>query len=126
MESTINVKQNQERTYKSRYIVSKGYRSFVIKVTDIACFVFEDRVTNAVLFNNQRYMLNQTLAETALELNPQLFFKANRKTIINIEAVHSFESYFEGRLIITLNDIQTDKIIISRVKSQCFKRWLDS
>ena len=59
------------------------------------------------------------------ELDPEMFFRANRQTIINMEAIDRFESYFNGQLAIKLKNNVGDKILVSRIKASQFKEWLN-
>jgi DNA-binding LytR/AlgR family response regulator len=95
-------------------------------VTDIAYLYFDNRITFAVTFNNEHHMISQSLDKTEQELDPALFFRANRQTIIHIEAVDHFESYFGGKLAVKLTNPSAEKVIISQAKAAAFKNWLNS
>ena len=71
-------------------------------------------------------MISQSLDKTEQELDPALFFRANRQTIIHIEAVDHFESYFGGKLAVKLTNPAAEKVIISQAKATAFKEWLNS
>ena len=71
-------------------------------------------------------MISQSLDKTEQELDPATFFRANRQTILHIDAVDQFESYFGGKLAVRLKTDTKEKIIVSQAKSAAFKNWINS
>jgi hypothetical protein len=57
-------------------------------------------------------------------LNPDLFFRINRKIILNIESVKKISNYFNGRLILQIDHLEGDNAIVSRDRVGDFKGWL--
>ena len=100
--------------------------SFIrLNVEDVAYFHFENRVTTAVTFTGQNHIVNFTIEKLEEELDPQLFFRANRSFILNAESIHSIENHFGGKLIVKLTQPLTEKIAVSRLKAGAIKEWLD-
>ncbi len=118
----INTAQNG---YRKRFLISRRESFFKLDTKDIACFIFDARITYAVTFENQRYIINHSMDRLENELNPEVFFRANRQTIINMEAIDRFESYFNGQLAIKLKNNIEDKVLVSRIKATQFKDWLN-
>ena len=58
------------------------------------------------------------------QLDPDLFFRANRQFIININSVESYRTDSYGKLIAKLKAPNVITIDISREKAQAFKSWL--
>ena len=58
-------------------------------------------------------------------INPDDFFRINRKYIIHIDAVKEIHPYFKGRLKLELIPETHDSIVISSEKTPAFKAWLD-
>lgn len=59
-------------------------------------------------------------------LDPQNFFRANRKYIVNRQAILDIIVYSTSKLKIKLRNSDDEKIIISRDKVSVFKSWLDN
>ncbi len=118
----INTAQNG---YRKRFLISRREAFFKLDTKDIACFIFDARITYAVTFDNQRYIINHSMDKLESELDSEVFFMANRQTIINMEAIDRFESYFNGQLAIKLKNGIEDKILVSRIKATQFKDWLN-
>ncbi|TAJ10213.1 DNA-binding response regulator [Marinilabiliaceae bacterium JC017] len=121
----VNTIRSSQGEYRQRFIISKRESFFKLPVDDIAYFNFENRITYAVTFDNKQHVLNQSLDKIEQELDPKCFFRTNRQTIVNIEAIDRFEVYFSGKLVVKLINNLNDKIIVSRVKASHFKDWMN-
>ena len=111
--------------YRKRFLISKREAFFKLGVEDIAYFYFEARVTFAVTYEGRQHILSTSLDKLEEELDPEMFFRSNRQTIVNVEAIDKFESYFSGKLVVKLVNNLHDKIMISRAKAGAFKDWMN-
>jgi len=125
MQKLAQLIQNQQKEYKSRFLIKVGNIIKTISVNDIAYFQFEDRATLLVTKDNHRYPVNNTLDELEELINPNQFTRANRQFIISIDAIQKIHPYFKGRLKIDLTPKQNVDLVISAEKSKGFKEWLD-
>ncbi|MBI9061614.1 MAG: response regulator transcription factor [Marinilabiliaceae bacterium] len=116
---------NSKKDYRQRFVISKRESFFKLSVEEIAYFYFDSRVTFAVTYDNKHHVLNQPLDKIELELDPKSFFRTNRQSIVNVEAIDRFETYFSGKLVVKLINDLNDKIIISRAKATLFKEWMN-
>ncbi len=121
----LDIIRKGEKNYRKRFLVSGISSFFKIEVKDIAYFYTENRVSFAVTFDGKEHILDLTMEKLEEQLNPELFFRANRSIIINSESVHKFENYFGGKLIVKLVHPFTEPVTISRLKATEFKNWLD-
>ncbi|MDA3815907.1 MAG: LytTR family DNA-binding domain-containing protein, partial [Prolixibacteraceae bacterium] len=94
-----------------------------INTNDIACFVSENKVTTAITFTNEKYVVDFTLDRLEEELDPDTFFRADRSSIIHIDIISRFEDYFGGKLMLKLKSPLNQKITVSRLKASAFKVW---
>ena len=111
--------------YRKRFLISKRDAFFKLTVEEIAYFYFEARVTFAVTFDGRQHIINQPLDRLDVELDTQVFYRANRQTIVNVEAIDHIETYFSGKLVVKLINKLNDKIMISRAKASQFKDWMN-
>lgn len=126
MQTLAKLIQNQQKEYKSRFLIKVGNIIKTISVNDVAYFHFEDRATLLVTSDNRRYPVNQTLDELEEMLDPKKFARANRQFIVTFEAIQKIHPYFKGRLKIDLTPKQSTDLVISSEKSKGFKKWLDN
>jgi len=115
-----------EITYRKRFLVSKRDAFFSIPVSDVAYIYFETKLTYVVTFDKKEYAVNFTLDKLEEELNPEHFMRVNRQAIVNMNAIHSLENYFGGKLVVKLQPQFDVKYVVSRAKASIIKQWLDS
>lgn len=117
--------QDNNYNYRERFLIPwrDGYRC--VMVNDINHIVLKNRIVAIQLNNNTSLNIPYTMDELEKQLNPKMFFRANRQYLININHILSISNYFNNRLIIRLKGYGNEEIIISRDKVTEFKAWLD-
>ena len=103
------------------------YKDQIIPINgeEVMGFFIENQVSYA-LHGTQKSPLNDPLDKIEKRLPPRHFFRANRQHIIRRELIQRIESYFHGKLIVTLKSPHVPSVIISKEKSPAFKKWLES
>ena len=125
-ELMLAIKKGSEKVFRKRFLVAGATAFFKINVSEVAYFYTENRVSFAVDFSGKEHVLDLTMEKLEEQLNPDLFFRANRSVILNSETVHKIEAYFGGKLIVKLIQPFTEPVTISRLKATEFKNWLDN
>jgi len=113
-----------KKEYRKRFLIASGNKYYKINTSDIACFISENKVTTAITFTGERHVVDFSLDKLEEELDPDLYFRADRKTIIHIDLVSRFEDYFGSKLIVKLKNPVNNKITVSRLKASAFKVWV--
>ncbi|NNC44465.1 MAG: response regulator transcription factor, partial [Winogradskyella sp.] len=114
-----------ERDYKKRFSVKVGQHLKLINIDDIECFYSENKGTYAFTKEGRNYLLDTTLDNLADELEPDVFFRINRKFYVNINAIKDMVSYTNSRLQIKLNRYNEQEVIVARERVKDFKQWLE-
>ncbi len=114
----------QNQVYKERFTVQIGQHLKIVETRNIICLYSEDRVTYACLDSNRTHMLDGSLESVFKHLDPYVFFRVNRKFIINIHEIEDIISYTNSRLQVKLKNYRENEIIVSREKVAEFKKWL--
>jgi len=112
-------------TYRSRILASVPNGFVKIGVNDVALFHSSNKVTTATTFEKKNYVVDFTLDKLENQLDPDLFFRANRQFILNINSITKVENWFNGKLIVKTNPPSAEKIIVSRERARQFKEWID-
>ena len=113
------------KNYKSRFLCKLGNKIKSIPAEKVAYFYSQDKLTFLVDTNEQRLPVNNTLDEIDQMLDPDCFFRVNRKYITHFDAISEIHPYFKGRLKLKLSPGVDDDIVVSTEKSPIFKAWLD-
>jgi len=111
------------KNYKNKFLLpfKDGFR--VVQVSEMMYIGVEHRITTAYLVNGTEAILPNTLEEIEEQLDPKLFFRANRQYIIHIDAMKQLLNYFNGKLKVILKGTDVE-IIVSRDKAAALKVWI--
>lgn len=125
LENISNAYQGINKQYKNRFIVKIGDTISSIKTEDIFHFISEDGLVILITENGKRYVIDYTLDNLETLISPDVFFRINRKVIININSVQKVSSYFNSRLKINSGSLNDEDAVVSRERVNDFKKWLD-
>ncbi|MDR2009429.1 MAG: LytTR family DNA-binding domain-containing protein [Bacteroidales bacterium] len=115
--------KNKKSDYKSRFLIPHKDKFLSLDVDDIAYIYSENKMARIIDMKEQSFQMNNSLEEVLKQLNPVLFFRANRQFIISRKSVKEIYSWFDGKLAVNLCIPAPEKIIISRARVQEFKVW---
>lgn len=101
--------------------VKDGERCWFVRLSDVRLF---ESVGNyaKVYFGNNKPLILKSLNSLEERLDDKIFFRANRKHIINLRMIEKVESYFNGGLLLELKG--GDKIEVSRRQTVKFKEMM--
>lgn len=116
---------NPGKKYRTRFLISGDDKLSTLQVDVIAYFYSENKVTFAVTKQNREHVIDLSLDKLTEQLDPDKFFRTNRQTVVNIDAIEKVESYFLGKAILHVRPPFRDKIIVSRDKIGPLKIWLN-
>lgn len=111
---------------KSTLLIHHQDKIIPLKIAEIAYFQFENSLVSAYSFSGQKYVLNHTLDELETLIDGSLFFRANRQFIVNRNGIVNAEHYFTRRLVVRLSIQTSEPVIVSKVKSSEFLRWMET
>lgn len=115
---------NLPKEYKKRFTIPVGQHLKLIPVEDVCCFYSENKGTYLYTCEGRNYLLEGSLEKLEPELDPAVFFRVNRKFIIQMKSIRDIVSYSNQRLEIKLNNFQGEQIIVSRERVKDFREWL--
>jgi DNA-binding LytR/AlgR family response regulator len=113
------------KTYKSRFLTKVGDHIKSVKAENILLFFAEGRTVYIITSKNNKFIIDYTLEELEKHLDPDMFFRANRTFIVNINAIKDVLIYSNSRLRILLNIEFEKEIIVSRDKVSLLKIWFE-
>lgn len=115
---------NETKEYKSRFSVKIGQQLKVISIDEVECFYSENKGTYLHTFENRNYLLDTTLEQIEVELNPKDFYRVSRKFIIPLKAIKEIQVYSNSRLKVILPSYKDEEVVVSREKVSDFKTWI--
>ena len=115
---------NNSKEYKKRFTVNVGTSIKIFNTIDIACFYSQDKTSFLLTNSGRSYILDSSLDKIYDTLDPEVFFKVNRKYVLNINEIKDIINYSNSRLKVKLNTPIEDDIIVARDRVKAFKNWL--
>ena len=106
-----------------RVVVRKGTDYVTVNCEDIAYFFTEHRVVFLKDVMGKQYIVDKTLADLESLLQPETFFRLNRKFISHVNAIEKFKSD-NGKIRIFLRPSVTEEIHISKETAPAFRKWI--
>ncbi len=125
VEDILQIVNDQGKKYRSRVLVCAGDKFFTLRIDEIAYFYSENKCTFAVTGRQKEHLVEQTLEQLSGELDPDMFFRANRQMLLKIDAIQRIEPYFQSRVVVHVEPPFREKIVVSREKVAAFKQWLN-
>ena len=110
---------------KTRLIVRKGNENVVLKVEDIAFIYRDNTIIIAVDKEEKKYLCDKNLSALEEELDPAIFFRANRKYLLNIHYIRSYKTFEKVKLEVFLSLSNCNhSIIVSQETAPLFRKWM--
>lgn len=111
--------------YKQRFVIKVGEHIRSISVENILYFYSLEKATFLHTDENRNYVIDYPLEQLEDLIDPNHFFKINRKYMITIAAIDDIITYSNSRLKIELKHSDDQDVIVAREKVKQFKKWLD-
>jgi DNA-binding LytR/AlgR family response regulator len=122
-----NSLQAQDGTPKDRIIVRKGIEFQSIRAEEVAYFYTEHKLVFLVDKEGKKYMAHASnLADLVAQLNNRIFYRANRKYIININFIRKYRPLDKVKVEVELSVPCQDSVVISQENASGFKNWIEN
>jgi two-component system, LytTR family, response regulator LytT len=117
--------QQAKTVYRQGFLVNYRDKFQRIDISEIAYFYSEAKLTHIVTHEGRKYPTPETLEELEANLDPQVFYRANRQFLISMQAVSLIASHLGGKLKLSLNPHTPEEVFVSREKATSFKEWMN-
>ncbi len=111
--------------YKQRFVIKVGEHIRSIPVEDILYFYSLEKATYLHTSGDRNYVIDYSLEQVENLVDPDRFFRINRRYVISLDSFTDIISYTNSRLKIELKHSDDNDVIVAREKTQAFKKWLD-
>ena len=126
-QATRHIQRGNETTEnsKERFLFRFGSKLNSVKIADIQYIFSKNKISYFVTDNGQKIPSDYKLHELEDQLDPNIFFRANRQFIIHINSINTIKTHSASRLKLTLTPPFEGNLIISTEKTREFKKWID-
>jgi DNA-binding LytR/AlgR family response regulator len=123
-----SVYHGQKPEYKKRFLISIGEKLKKVEANDIAYFYAMEKSVFCKTFQDKTLPVDYSLDNLEELLDPEYFFRINRKYMINMEAIEQMVAWSRSRIKLDLNPpIKGEEdAIVSISRSSEFKKWMSS
>ena len=111
--------------WKKRFVVNFGDKIKAIETSNIAFFMIMEKNTFLVTKENNSFGINYSLDHLESLLDTNVFFRVNRKFIININAIENIFAWSRSRVKLLLKPTPPEDVIVSTDRTSHFKEWLN-
>jgi len=115
--------RGQQPDYPRRIACRVGERISFLSLGEVTHFTAQDKLTYAVVAG-RRHSVDQTITELEHRLDPARFLRIHRSALVNIDWIHEVNSWFAGKVILTLKDPQHTQIPVARDRIRILKARL--
>ena len=123
LESLLSQMGGLKKKYKTCFLLPERDKLIPLAVSNIAYIYIDTKTVKAIALDGHTYYLNQTLDDIMAQLDPEVFFRANRQFIISRNAVKDLSIWFGNKLAVNLTVPVPEKIIVSKARVGEFKTW---
>ncbi len=110
-------------SYPRRIASRVGERIVFLDLDAVTHFLAHEKLTYAVV-NGRQHCVDQTIAELERRLDPAKFLRVHRAALVNVDWIHEVNSWFAGKVILSLKDAQRTQIPVARDRVRVLKSHL--
>lgn len=122
MEALARTVREQPR-FKTTFLLHVGSRIVPLPVDAIACIYVKQEQTYIVTADDE-LLIAKTLEQLQAELDPALFYRANRQHIVSFRFIKEVEQLAGRKIGIILRVPFDEAIVVSKDAASGFKTWL--
>jgi two-component system, LytTR family, response regulator len=107
-------------SYPHRIASRVGERISFLQLDDVSHFLAHDKLTFAIA-NGKRHCIDQSIIELEHRLDPAKFLRIHRSALVNVDWIYEVNSWFAGKIIVTLKDPQHTQLTVARDRVRTLK-----
>lgn len=109
--------------YPHRIASRVGERITFIDLDTVTHFAALDKLTYAIV-NGRQHCIDQTIADLENRLDPTRFLRIHRSLLVNVDWIQEVNSFFAGKVIVTLKDGRKTQLTVARDRVRELKQRL--
>jgi two-component system LytT family response regulator/two-component system response regulator LytT len=125
VEAVVRRLEEGRKAYVTQISAHSGRRILLLPVEDVQWFGVENRLV--YLHTSERaFMTNYTLRDLEERLDPELFFRVHKASLVNLRHVKEIVPWFGGRYRLAMRDHAKSEVAVSRTQARALRaklRW---
>jgi len=115
----------EKKKYKKSLLVKKFDGFIPIRTDDIALFYIDAGIVYCQMQDGQTHAVHEKMDSIQKDLDPNYFFRINRRALVSKETIKEVSNYLGGRLLIKSNVETKEKLLVSKGRVADFRMWLE-
>ena len=126
-EEIIRSIQNREINYKKRFLIQYAQKIKKVEIDEVAYFYALEKNVFLTTLSGTTVPIDFTLDKLQEVIDPEKFFRINRKMIVSFDAIKNMIPYSRSRIKLELNPPEPKDVeaLVSVERSSDFKEWMD-
>lgn len=121
LSALLRALETKDRRYVAQVPVHKGKQILVLPIEDVYRFEVEYRLVYAYTASD-RYMTSFTLKDLEERLDPEVFFRAHKSRLVNLNHVRAIVPWFGGRFKLVMRNPESSEVELSRAQARVLRR----
>ncbi len=111
---------------KTSFLIFHNNKYITVRTEQIAYIFIKYDAPYIVTFQQQKYIISQTLEQLQAQLSPVQFYRLNRQYLINFDAIREVEHYSGRKLAIQLAIPTEEQLTVGKDKMTHFLQWMEN
>lgn len=126
-EAIIRSIKNKEVNYKKRFLIQFGQKIKKVEVDEVAYFYAMEKNVFLTTSSDNTFPIDFTLDKLQEIIDPEKFFRINRKMIVGFDAIKNMIPFSRSRIKIELTPPEPKDVeaLVSVERASAFKEWMD-
>jgi DNA-binding LytR/AlgR family response regulator len=117
--------RGEQMEYRKRFLIQAGDKFRKVESSEIAYFFALEKNVFMKTFEGNTYPSEISLDNLENILDPSIFFRINRKYIVNVKSISHMYTWSRSRIKLILKPDPDDETVVSIDRSGNFKKWLN-
>ncbi len=111
------------KAFPERIASRTGDKIEFVDLAAVTHFFAQDKLTFAATAG-KNYAVDRTIQQLENEMDPRRFLRIHRSSMVNLDYVREFHSWFAGRALLRLKDANNTEIAVARDRVRALKERL--
>jgi DNA-binding LytR/AlgR family response regulator len=116
----------EKPNHRLSFLVRYQDRLLPVTTDELMAGFIDNGIVYLLVNSGKQYPVDMNLDDLQQQLDPRLFFRANRQFIVSRKSIRDMAVHFNGRLLVNLKVNTPEAIYISKERVSAFKRWFEA
>ncbi|NIG54451.1 LytTR family DNA-binding domain-containing protein [Chitinophaga sp. Cy-1792] len=120
------IKRLDKPETKTSFLVLHNNKYITVRTDNIAYVYIKFESPYIVTFQQQKYIISQTMEQIQSQLSAKQFYRLNRQYLVNFDAIKEVEHYSARKLALQLSVPAEEVLTVGKEKITQFLEWMEN